>query len=117
MQTGHGNSDCNGKQGKDCYWGRGGFQCYHSKGKMEDGVCEKYSLGRGYEAGRDLVDWCEEMGMAHVNSFMRYKREGHMETSGDWDMARVRWVFGERGRETEDGEKGLDERGKGVVGS
>ena len=22
------------------------------------------------------MDWCEEMGMAHVNSFMRYKRRG-----------------------------------------
>ena len=33
-----------------------------------------------------------------------------METSGDWEMARVRWVFGERGREKEDGEEGLDER-------
>ena len=40
------------------------------------GVCGKYGLGRGNEAGRDLVDWCEEMGMAHVNSFMRYKRRG-----------------------------------------
>ena len=38
-----------------------------------------------------------------------------METSGDWEMAQIRWVFGERGRETEDGEKGVDERRKGVV--
>ena len=33
-------------------------------------------MGRGNKAGRDLVDWCEEMGMAHVNSFMRYKMRG-----------------------------------------
>ena len=39
-----------------------------------------------------------------------------MKTSGDWEMARIRWVFGERGRETEDGEKGVDERRKGAVG-
>ena len=36
------------------------------------------------------------------------QEEGDMETSGDWEMARVRWVFGERGRETEDGEKGVE---------
>ena len=23
------------------------------------------------------MDWCEEMGMAHVNSFMRYKGGAH----------------------------------------
>ena len=40
------------------------------------GVCGKYGLSRSNDAGRDLVDWCEEMGMAHVNSFMRYKRRG-----------------------------------------
>ena len=40
------------------------------------GVCGKYGLGRGNEVGRDLVEWFEEMGMAHVNSFMRCKRRG-----------------------------------------
>ena len=88
----------------------GDFNASIGRGGERRGVCGKYGLGRGNEAGRDLVDWCEEMGMAHVNSFMRYKEEGDMETSGDWEMARVRWVFGERGRETEDGEKGVDER-------
>ena len=40
----------------------------------------------GNEAGRDLVDWCEEMGMAHVNSFMRYKRRGmwRHQATGRW---------------------------------
>ena len=28
------------------------------------------------EAGRDLVEWCEEYGLAYVNSFMRHKRRG-----------------------------------------
>ena len=32
--------------------------------------------------------------------FHEVQEEGDMETSGDWEMARVRWVFGERGRET-----------------
>ena len=55
----------------------GDFNASIGRGGERRGVCGKYGLGRGNEAGRDLVDWCEEMGMAHVNSFMRYKRRGH----------------------------------------
>ena len=69
MQTAHGKADYNGEQGKDCYWG-------DFNDSIGRGVCGKYGLGRGNEAGRDLVDWCEELGMAHVNSFMKYKRRG-----------------------------------------
>ena len=54
----------------------GDFNTSIGRGGESRGVCGKYGLGRGNEAGRDLVDWCEEMGMAHVNSFMRYKRRG-----------------------------------------
>ena len=54
----------------------GDFNASIGRGGERRGVCGKYGLGRGNEAGRDLVDWCEEMGMAHVNSFMRYKRRG-----------------------------------------
>ena len=55
----------------------GDFNASIGRGGERRGVCGKYGLGRGNEAGRDLVDWCEEMGMAHVKSFMRYKRRGH----------------------------------------
>ena len=54
----------------------GDFNASIGRGGERWGVCGKYGLGRGNEAGRDLVDWCEEMGMAHVNSFMRYERRG-----------------------------------------
>ena len=54
----------------------GDFNASIGRGGERRGVCGKFGLGRGNEAGRDLVDWCEEIGMAHVNSFMRYKRRG-----------------------------------------
>ena len=54
----------------------GDFNASIGRGGEKKGICGKYGLGKGNEAGRDLVDWCEEMGMAHVNSFMRYKRRG-----------------------------------------
>ena len=61
-------------------------------------------VGEMRHVGIYLVEWCEEMGKAHVNSFMRYKRiERYVETSGDWEMACVRWIFDERGRKTEGG--------------
>ena len=60
----------------------GDFNASIGKGERR-GVCGKYGLGRGNEAGRDLVDWCEEMGMAHVNSFMSYKTWRHPAT-GRW---------------------------------
>ena len=33
-------------------------------------------VGRMNEAGRDLIDWCEENVLAHVNSFMKHARRG-----------------------------------------
>ena len=40
------------------------------------GVCGKYGVGRMNEAGRDLIDWCEEHELVYVNSFMRHARRG-----------------------------------------
>ena len=31
------------------------------------GLCDKYGVGRMNEAGRDLIDWCEEHGLCNVN--------------------------------------------------
>ena len=28
------------------------------------------------EAGRDLIDWCEEYGLCYISSFMRHARRG-----------------------------------------
>ena len=74
MQTGHGKAGGNGNRERIVIGGD--FNASIGRGGERRGVCGKYGLGRRNEAGRDLVDWCEEMGMAHVNSFMRYKRRG-----------------------------------------
>ena len=39
-------------------------------------VFGRYSLGVGCEAGRDLVELGEEIGLAHVNSFVGFERKG-----------------------------------------
>ena len=54
------------------------------KGGGRKWVCGKYGLGKGNEAGMYLVDWCEEMGMAHVNNFIRYKRRGTWRHPATW---------------------------------
>ena len=35
-----------------------------------------FGLGTCNDAGRDLVNWCEENGLAYVNSFMSHRRRG-----------------------------------------
>ena len=42
---------------------------------MRDRECV-VGVGRMNEAGRDLIDWCEEHGLEYVNSFMRHERRG-----------------------------------------
>ena len=40
------------------------------------GVCGKYGKGSMKEAGRDLIDVCDELGLAYVNSLTKYTRRG-----------------------------------------
>ena len=54
----------------------GDFNANVGKRYERQGVCGKYGVGRVNEAGRDLIDWCEEQGLAYVNSFMRHERRG-----------------------------------------
>ena len=54
----------------------GDFNANVGRGNARVGVCGKYGVGRMNEAGRDLVDWCEEQGLAYVNSFMKHARRG-----------------------------------------
>ena len=58
---------------------RGDFNASVGSGGGRRGVCRRYVVGRGNEPGRDLVEWCKEIGMAHVNGFIRYKRRGYVE--------------------------------------
>ena len=54
----------------------GDFNANVGRGNARQGVCGKYGVGSMNEAGRDLIDWCEEQGLAHVNSYMRHARRG-----------------------------------------
>ena len=54
----------------------GDFNANVGRGNARVGVCGKYGVGRMNEAGRDLIDWCEEQGLAYVNSFMKHARRG-----------------------------------------
>ena len=54
----------------------GDFNANVGRRNERHGVCGKYGVGRMNEAGRDLIDWCEEQGLAYVNSFMRHERRG-----------------------------------------
>ena len=54
----------------------GDFNANVGRGNARLGVCGKYGVGRMNEAGRDLIDWCEEHGLVYVNSFMRHVRRG-----------------------------------------
>ena len=54
----------------------GDFNANVGRGNVREGVCGKYGIGRMNEAGRDLIDWCEENGLAYVNSFYKHVRRG-----------------------------------------
>ena len=54
----------------------GDFNASVGKDSEREGVCGRLGLGRANEAGRDLIDWCEEHDLAYVNSFVRHRRRG-----------------------------------------
>ena len=54
----------------------GDFNANWGKGRPRAGVCGKYGVGRGSEAGRDLVEWCGENGLVIANSFLPHKSRG-----------------------------------------
>ena len=54
----------------------GDFNANVGRNSEREGVYGRYGLGRANEAGIDLIDWCEENGLAYVNCFMRHKRRG-----------------------------------------
>jgi len=54
----------------------GDFNASVGKDSERGGVCGKLGIGRANDAGRDLIDWCEEHGLAYVNSFVKHKSRG-----------------------------------------
>ena len=46
------------------------------RGNEREGVCGKFGIGRMNEAGRDLINLCEENGLAYVNSYVRHACRG-----------------------------------------
>ena len=52
----------------------GDFNANVGRRNERQGVCGQFGVGRMNEAGRDLIDWCEEQGLAYVNSFMKHER-------------------------------------------
>ena len=64
----------------------GDFNANVGANVVREGVSGRFGTGRMNEAGRDLLEWCEENGMAYVNSYERYARRGtwrHM-ANGRW---------------------------------
>ena len=54
----------------------GDFNANWGKNQARVGVCGKYGVGTGSEAGREMVEWCEENGLVIVNSFMPHRNRG-----------------------------------------
>ena len=54
----------------------GDFNANWGKDRARVGVCGKYGVGRGSDAGNELMDWCEENGLVIVNSFMTHQNRG-----------------------------------------
>ena len=54
----------------------GDFNANWGKNQTRVGVCGKYGIGRGSEAGRELGEWCEENGLVIVNSFLPHRNRG-----------------------------------------
>ena len=52
------------------------FNANVGRGNAREGVCGKYGVGRMNEAGRDLIEWCEENELVYVNSYMKHARRG-----------------------------------------
>ena len=47
-------------------------------GRNEDrpGVCGEFGIRESNEQGRKLLEWCENNGLVHVNSFYNHRRRG-----------------------------------------
>jgi len=46
------------------------------RNEEKKGVCGRFGVGQRNDAGRDLIEWCEDNAMAYVNSFIKHRRRG-----------------------------------------
>ena len=75
-------------------------------------MCGKYGIGVMNEAGRNLIEWCEENELAYVNSYMRHARRGtwlHMRY-GRWYESESEAIETERKRKRKGSGSGEIER-------
>ena len=54
----------------------GDFNASVGRNQFRQGVCGRYGLGVSNEAGRDLINWCDQVGLAYANSYHRHARRG-----------------------------------------
>ena len=73
-------------EGRERLVREGDFNASVGKDAENRGVWGKRTLGRSNDAGRDLIEWCEEHGLARVNGHMEPARRGtwRNQASGRW---------------------------------
>ena len=54
----------------------GDFNANVVRNQFREGVCGRYGLEVSNEAGRDLINWCSQFGLAYANSYHRHARRG-----------------------------------------
>ena len=54
----------------------GDFNAHVGGGEDRPGVCGKWGLRESNYQGRELLTWCEENGLVHVNSYYNMKKRG-----------------------------------------
>ena len=94
----------------------GDFNASVGRNQYRQGVCGRYGLGVSNEAGRDLINWCDQVGLAYANSYHRHARRGTWlhPARGTWHELDGFLVRRGEGRVDEEDE---DERREGLVGS
>ena len=55
---------------------RGDFNVHVGGGENRPGICGRFGIRQSNQQGLDLLAWCEENDLAHINSFYSHKRRG-----------------------------------------
>ncbi len=61
---------------RDVFIGGGDFNSHIGGGEAVEGVKGKFGLRESNNRGREMVRWCEENGLAYVNSFYSHRNRG-----------------------------------------